>query len=141
MRKILSVSGQPGLFTFVASTRNGVIAESLESKKRMVFGASSRISSLADISVYKEDGEIRLSDLFLALKDAIGDGEVPSSKDNEAQIVELFSKAVPDYDESRFHVSHMRKILLWYSQLVKYASLDFVNEDEGGAGDTEEEQA
>jgi len=27
-------------------------------------------------------------------------------------------------------VSHMRKVVDWYSQIVKYASLDFVKEEE-----------
>ena len=42
----------------------------------------------------------------------------------------LFKKAVPNYDADRFYLSHMRKVLDWYDQIVKYASLDFVKEDE-----------
>lgn len=44
--------------------------------------------------------------------------------------MDFFAKAIPDYDADRFYLSHMRKVLDWYSQIVKYASLDFVSDDE-----------
>ena len=61
-----------------------------------------------------------------------------SSKAPEKEVTALFEKAVPNYDPDRFYLSHMRKVLDWYSQLVKYASLDFVKEDEGESGEAAE---
>ena len=43
---------------------------------------------------------------------------------------------MPDYHEDRFYVSHMKKVIDWYNELVQYASLDFVEEEEA-AGDAE----
>ena len=130
LRKVLSVSGQRGLYMYVAQARNGVIAESLADKKRVVFSGTSRISTLADIAIFTSEGELRLAEVFLAIKEALGEAEAPSSKASEADIVALFTKAIPDYDSDRFYLSHMRKVLDWYSEIVKYASLDFVKEDE-----------
>ena len=130
LARILSVSGQHGLFQYVAQSRNGAIAESLETKQRKVFTASSRISSLADIAIYTSEGELKLDQVFLAIKDALGDAEAPSAKASEKELVALFSKAIPNYDADRFYVSHMRKVIDWYSQIVKYASLDFVKEED-----------
>ena len=130
LARILSVSGQHGLYQYVAQSRNGAIAESLETKQRKVFTASSRISSLADIAIYTSEGELKLDQVFLAIKDALGDAEAPSAKASEKELVALFSKAIPNYDADRFYVSHMRKVIDWYSQIVKYASLDFVKEEE-----------
>lgn len=130
LRKVLSVSGQRGLYMYVAQARNGVIAESLAEKKRVVFSGTSRISTLADIAIFTSEGELRLAEVFTAIKEALGDAEAPSSKASESEIVALFTKAVPDYDSDRFYLSHMRKVLDWYSEIVKYASLDFVKEDE-----------
>ncbi len=130
LARILSVSGQHGLFQYVAQSRNGAIAESLETKQRKVFTASSRISSLADIAIYTSEGELKLDQVFLAIKDVLGDAEAPSAKASEKELVALFSKAIPNYDADRFYVSHMRKVIDWYSQIVKYASLDFVKEEE-----------
>lgn len=135
MTKILAVSGQHGLFEYVAQARNGVIAESLSDRRRTVLGATSRISTLADISIYTSEGEMKLADVFLAVNKALDGADAPTSKAPEKEVVALFEKAVPDYDADRFYVSHMRKILDWYSQIVKYASLDFVKEEEEKADD------
>lgn len=137
MTKILSVSGQHGLFQYVAQARNGVIAENISDKRRTVLSASSRISTLADISIYTSEGEMKLADVFLAVNKALDGAEAPSSKASDKEVTALFAKAVPDYDADRFYLSHMRKILDWYSQIVKYASLDFVKEDEEKSGDEE----
>lgn len=131
LSKVLAVSGQRGLYVYVAQARNGAVAESLSDKKRTVFGGTSRITTLADIAIYTSEGEMKLADVFLALKEALGETPVPSSKAPDAEIEGLFRKAVPDYDGSRFYLSHMRKIVDWYDQIVKYASLDFVKEDDG----------
>lgn len=131
LSKVLAVSGQRGLYVYVAQARNGAVAESLSDKKRTIFGGTSRITTLADIAIYTSEGEMKLADVFLALKEALGEAPVPSSKAPDAEIEGLFRKAVPDYDGSRFYLSHMRKIVDWYDQIVKYASLDFVKEEDG----------
>ena len=130
LARILSVSGQHGLYQYVAQARNGAIAESLETKQRKVFTGSNRISSLADIAIYTSEGEKKLDEVFLAIKAALGDAEAPSAKASEKELVALFKKAIPNYDADRFYVSHMRKVVDWYNQIVKYASLDFVKEEE-----------
>ena len=73
---------------------------------------------------------MKLADVFLAIKAALGEEQAPSCKASDAEVLDFFAKAIPDYDADRFYLSHMRKVLDWYDQLVKYASLDFVNEDE-----------
>lgn len=130
LRRILSVSGQHGLYRYLAQARNGAVAENLADKKRTVFTGSSRITTLADIAIYTSEGEMKLSDVFLAIKAALGDAEAPSAKTSDKEVLDFFAKAIPDYDADRFYLSHMRKVLDWYSQIVKYASLDFVSDDE-----------
>lgn len=130
LKKILAVSGQHGLFRYLAHARNGIVAEALSDGKRTAFSASSKINTLADISIYTEEGEMKLSEVFLAINKALDGAEAPSSKAPEKEIVELFLKAVPQYDADRFYLSHMRKVLDWYGQLVEFASLDFVKEDD-----------
>lgn len=129
LSKILSVSGQHGLFLYLAQARGGVIAESLSDKKRTVLDARSRITTLADIAIYTDEGEMKLAEVFLALQKALDGADAPSSKAADADLKALFLKAVPGYDADRFYVSHMRKIVDWYSELVKYASLDFETEE------------
>ncbi len=133
LSKILSVSGQRGLFRFVAQGRGNAIAESLSDHRRTAFDAHSRISTLSDIAIYTSEGEMKLADVFTAMKNAADKGAaVPGSKAPESQVLAFFAQAVPDYDSDRFYLSHMRKVLGWYDELSKYASLDFASDEESG---------
>ena len=125
LARILSVSGQHGLFQYIAQARNGAIGESLSTKQRKVFSANNRISTLADIAIYTSEGEMKLDEVFLALKGVLGDAD--------EELVALVQKAIPNYDADRFYVSHMRKVVGWYDQIAKYASFDFVKEEQGDA--------
>ena len=134
LSKILSVSGKHGLYKFLALSRNNsAIAEALSDGHRTVFDPHSRITTLADIAIYTDEGEFKLKDVFLSINKVLEGKTAPDSKSSDADIKALFEKAVPNYDPDRFYVSHMKKILDWYGELVKYASLDFVEEEEEAA--------
>ena len=126
LSKILAVSGQSGLFLYVSQARNGAIVEALADKKRSAVSATSKITSLADISIYTDDEEVKLQDVFLSMKEVLGDADAPSAKSDPKELKALFEKALPDYDRDRFYVSHMKKVVEWYNALKNYASLDFV---------------
>lgn len=131
LAKILSVSGHHGLYLYLAQARNGVIAESLAEKKRTVFDAHSRVSTLSDIAIYTSEGELRLAEVLKAMNRLASEGRaVPASKGSPDEIKAFFADAVPDYDEGRFYLSHMKKVLDWYSELDKWASFDFVTDEE-----------
>ncbi|MBR5702882.1 MAG: dephospho-CoA kinase [Bacteroidales bacterium] len=134
LSKILSVSGKHGLYKFLALSRtNAAIAEALSDGHRTIFDPHSRITTLSDIAIYTAEGEFKLKEVFLSINKALDGKEAPTSKSPDAEIKALFEKAVPNYDADRFYVSHMKKILDWYNELVKYASLDFVEEEEENA--------
>ena len=130
LSKILAVSGQSGLFLYISQARNGAIVEALADKKRTSVSMNSKITSLADISIYTDDEEVKLQQVFLNMKDVLGDADAPSAKSNPEDLKALFEKALPAYDRDRFYVSHMKKVVEWYNALKNYATLDFVNLDE-----------
>jgi len=125
LAKIMTVSGQHGLFRYVAPARNGIIAESLKDNGRVALDSRSRINTLADISIYTSEGELKLQEVFLAMQKALAGAQAPTSKSADSELKALFKKAVPSYDEERFYISHMKKVIDWYGELVQYASLDF----------------
>lgn len=133
LSKILAVSGQSGLFLYVSQARSGAIVEALSDKKRSTVGMTSKLTSLADISIYTDDEEVKLQQVFLNMKEVLGDAEAPSPKSDPKELKALFEKALPTYDRDRFYVSHMKKVVDWYNNLKKYASLDFVNPEEESA--------
>lgn len=131
LSKIISVSGHHGLYKFVAQSRGGIIAEALDGGKRTAFDVKSRVSSLADIAIYTTEEELKLETVFTSMKETLGGAQAPSSKAPDAELKALFEKAVPNYDSDRFYVSHMRKVVDWYNELLNFASLDFETEEQG----------
>ena len=129
LTKVLAVSGQSGLYLYISSTRTGAVVESLADKKRSAVSATSKITSLADISIYTDDEEVKLQDVFLSMKEVLGDADAPSAKSKPEELKALFEKALPAYDRDRFYVSHMKKVVEWYNALKNYATLDFVDLD------------
>ena len=129
LQKILSVSGQSGLFRYVAQANTGVIAESLVTGKRSMFGIRMRVSSMSEISVYTKEGEIKLQELFEKMNSYLDGADAPEAKSPPDVLKKFFGEVLPDYDRDRFYVSHMKKIVEWYNLLKKYASLDFETEE------------
>ena len=137
LSKILAVSGQSGLYLYISATRSGAVVEALADKKRSAVSASSRITSLADISIYTDEEEVKLQEVFLNMKEVLGDADAPSSKSAPEELKALFEKALPTYDRDRFYVSHMKKVVEWYNALKNHASLYFVNPEEEEAESAE----
>ena len=130
LKKIVAVSGEHGLFRYLAHGKAGMIVEALESGKRTTLGAHARVSALGDISIFTLEEELPLKEVFRKMASELANGEAPSQKSDPAAIRAFFDKVVPDYDGDRFYVSHMKKILDWYNCLRQFASLDFEDDEE-----------
>lgn len=137
LSRILSVSGCPGLYRFIAQSRTGAIAESLSSGARVNFPANGKITTLEDISIYTDEGEVKLREVLQSIKNTLGDASAPTAKDAESAIKALFEKALPGYDRNRFYLSHMKKVVTWYNELKEHASLDFVDPEAAAEEKTE----
>ena len=130
LARILSISGQGGLFLYIAQARQGAIVESVKTKARTSCSMKARITSLADISIYTDEGELKLQKVFEQLHEALGEQDAPTSKASAEELKAVFAKAVPNYDGDRFYVSHMKKVVDWYNELKNFATLEFVTDEE-----------
>lgn len=135
LKGILSISGQPGLFKLVAETKNSIIVESLITGKRMPAYSTSKISSLSDISIFTQTGEILLTDLF---KKIIESGKTISAKASANEIKAFFAEILPDYDSDRVYVSDMKKVIQWYQLLAEQNLLVETEEEMKEEAQTEE---
>ena len=118
-KDILAISGMPGLYKYVAQSTRGIIVESLEDGRRMNASATSRVSALAEISMFTEGEDIALADVFTNIWNYTEGKEAISHKESADRIVEEFAKVLPEYDRERVHVSDMKKCFAWYNILVK----------------------
>ena len=125
LKDILAISGQPGLYKYVAQSMRGVIVESLVDGKRMNASATSRVSALTEISMFTEGEDIALADVFTNIWNYTGGTKYISHKESAERIKEEFAKVLPEYDRDRVHVSDMKKCFSWYNILVEAGFTEF----------------
>ena len=139
LRRVLSISGQPGLYLYVSQANQGAIVEALATKKRSCCPMSARMTSLSDIAIYTDEEEVKLQDVFEKMHAHLGENDAPSAKSDQKVLKALFEEVLPAYDRDRFYVSHMKKVVEWYNLLKNNASLDFESLEEEEAETSEEE--
>lgn len=130
LRRILSISGKPGLFRLVNQGKNMLIVESMTTGKRGPAYAHDKVVSLGDISIYTTEGETPLADVLEKIKE-LNDGKALDVKalGNDAAIREYFKTILPDFDEDRVYTNDIKKIFAWYNQLIA-AGVDKFKDDE-----------
>ena len=138
LRRVLSISGQPGLYLYVSQAHQGAIVEALTTKKRTCCPMSARMTSMADIAIYTDEEEIKLQEVFEKMHAHLGENDAPSAKSNPEVLKALFEEVLPTYDRDRFYVSHMKKVVEWYNILKNNASLDFESLEEETEASEEE---
>ena len=93
LKGILSISGQSGLFKLVAESKNNIIVESLDTKKRVPVYSSSKVSALEDIAIYTETEDVPLKDIKKVLQwyNVLQEKEMLDFSETEEEIEETES--------------------------------------------------
>lgn len=130
LKEILAISGQPGLYKYVAQSTRGVIVESLLDGRRMNAAANARVSALSDISMFTEGDDIPLHEVFTRLYAYTGGKEAISPKEAPEKLKAYFAEVLPEYDRDRVHVSDMKKCFAWFNLLVQAGFTKFAPETE-----------
>ena len=125
LKEILAISGQPGLFRYVAQSTRGVIVESLLDGRRSNASASAKVSALTEISMYTEGDDIPLAEVFTRIYAHTGGKEAVSHKDVPEKLKAAFAEVLPEYDRDRVHVSDIKKCFAWYNTLVAAGFTEF----------------
>lgn len=120
LKKILSISGKPGLFKLISQGRNSVIVESLINARRMPAHATDRIVSLADISIYTNEEDKPLVEVLELLRQHT-DGKTVDVKafKTSDELKEYMGEFLPDFDRERVYPSDIKKLLQWYNILIE----------------------
>jgi hypothetical protein len=116
---IISIGGMPGLYKVVAQAKSGLIVESLIDKKRFPAYASSKVSTLDDISVFTTGEDLPLKDVLKNILEKEKGKPALDHKSPEADLKKYFSEVVPEYDSERVYISDIKKIISWYNLLQK----------------------
>lgn len=134
IKEVLAISGKPGLYRLVKRGTNMLIVEILDSThKRIPAYSTDRVVSVADISIYTDDGEdTPLVNVFQSIYE-LKEGktvDINHKKAENNEVIAFFKEALPNYDPDRVRVSDMRKVIAWYNILVNEGITKFVEEEQ-----------
>ncbi len=110
---LVAVSGKPGLYKLIGQNKTGFILESLDEQKSktIVSMSTAKLASLEDITVYGEDEDLKLKDIFEKMKAA---AKVPEAKADGKELRKFFFEVAADHDEARVYSSDIKKIINWF---------------------------
>ena len=129
---IISISGQPGLYKIVAQSKNGIIVERLSDKKRLNVYASTKVSTLSDISMFTTGDDKPIEEIMTSVFEKEKGGPAIDNKADDKEIEKYFSEILPEYDKERVYVSNMRKLINWYNAMQTTGSLKKKEENKEG---------
>ena len=139
LKKILSVSGKPGLFKLVSTSKTITLVESMIDGKRFPIYTHEKIVSLGEIAVYTSQDEVPLKDVFVKIKEQEEGGKISDDKkSSNKELFSYFETVLPDYDKEKVYASDIKKIVNWYNLLMEN-QIDF--ETEENISDTEDDDA
>jgi hypothetical protein len=117
LKDILAISGEPGLFKFIAQGKNAIIVEHLETKKRSSAYGSAKVSSLDDIAIFTEKEDMPLGKVFDLIFEKENSLPVPDSKGDISALKIWFEGVLPEYSKDKVYASDIRKVANWYNIL------------------------
>ena len=138
---IISISGQPGLFKIVAQSKNGIIVEGLSDKKRINVYASTKVSTLSDISMFTTGDDKPIEEIMTSIFEKEKGGPAVDHKADDKAVEAYFKEVLPDYDKDRVYISNIRKLLNWYNALQVSGSLKEKEEKKEGEEKTKATKA
>ena len=136
LKKILSISGRPGLYKLVSYGKNMLLVEGLTDGHRFPVHSRERVMSLGDISIFTTGEDLPLSQVL----ENVGKKYENKALDAKAyttpdQLHEFMNGVLENWDDERVHNSDIKKIISWYNILVGAGITDFSIQEE----ETEEE--
>jgi hypothetical protein len=119
LKEIMAISGEPGLFKFIAKGKNAIIVEHLETKKRISAYSSAKVSSLEEIAIFTDNEDIPLGKVFDLINEKENGGPAVDSKADVARLKSWFEGILPEYSKDKVYISDIKKVAQWYNILHK----------------------
>jgi len=119
LKDIMAISGQQGLYRFIAQGKNAIIVEHLETKIRSSAFSSARVSSLEEISVFTEEEDMPLGKVLDRIHEKENGGLTIDYKTDPEGLKSWFEEILPNYNRDKVYVSDIKKIAQWYNILHK----------------------
>lgn len=141
LKKILSISGRPGLYKLVSYGKNMLLVESLTDGKRFPVHSRERVMALGDISIFTTSEDIPLAQVMENVgkkfeNNAI-DAKAYSTPD---KLHEFMGTVLENWDQERVHNSDIKKIISWYNILIGAGITEFDTKEEEKEEEAKDEE-
>ena len=146
LRKIISITGKPGLFKLLSQGKQNLIVEELSTGRRFPATARDKVVSLGDIAMYTESGDTPLGEILDKVY-AFEQGkpmDVKALASKQGALKDKFAEIVEDFDRVRVHDGDIKKLFSWYNILLDNGFTKFAEEkaeegEEEGGKETEKD--
>jgi len=141
LKEMLSISGKTGLFKLISKGKNIFIAESLIDHTRIPVYSRDKVVSLGDITMYTDDGDVRLAQILQSIKQKENGGVISFSPSvTSEELRTYFSEILPNFDRDKVYPSDIKKVMNWYNLLVKSGFTDFEEAEKADEAEKEEKE-
>ena len=141
LRRILSVSGKPGLYKLISRGKNMLIVEAMDaSKKRQPIHGTDKVISLGDIAMYTDEEEVSLRQVFanVKAKEEGNNTTIDPKKASANELHEFMAAVLPNYDRDRVYNNDIKKLISWYNILIYNGITEFEEIEEEATEETAE---
>jgi len=134
LKKILSISGRPGLYKLVSYGKNMLVVEGLADGRRFPVHSRERVMSLGDISMFTTSEDTPLSQVFENISKKY-DSKALDAKaySTPEQLHKFFGGVLENWDEERVHNNDIKKVISWYNILIGAGITEFSTKEEENA--------
>ena len=123
LKDIVSIAGVSGLHKIIGRTKTGLILETLGTGKRFPTSIQDKVSVLEDISMYTENGDMKLSEVLMKVNEIEKAGTAVPDAKADAKSQRAFVSDAIKLDNERVYDSDVKKLLNWYHLLKPH--IDF----------------
>lgn len=129
LKKILSVSGKPGLHKLISTGKSLTVVESLSDEKRFPVYPHDKVVSLGDIAIYTDAEEVPLKEVLTKIKEKEAGKEIDvKTLVSNRNLFDYFTEILPNFDREKVYASDLKKLFNWYNILVQ-KSINFEQEE------------
>ena len=96
IQEIIAIAGKPGLYRILVTNRSNLVVESMLDRKRLSIPGTSRISSLADITMYTTGEDVLLMDVLNRMNEHVGSNDAPNVRATHKPRGILWMKSFPN---------------------------------------------
>ena len=141
LKKILSISGRPGLYKLVSYGKNMLVVEDIPATKRFPVHSRERVMALGDISIFTVNEDVPLTKVFENTGKKFDNKAIDANEySTPEKLHEFMNSVLENWDTERVHNNDIKRIISWYNILVGAGITDFTAKEEEETQEAAEEE-